>query len=96
MTVDQITGVLRAILAALGGFVLAKGWFSVDVWNWIVGSVITIVPVVWSIINNRPSAIAATAQNITGVTVVTDNKASTAVKAAVADAKATELAAKPV
>jgi uncharacterized membrane protein len=87
MTTDQITGILRAILAAIGGFILAKGWISADNWNWIVGGVVTLAPVIWSWIANRPASIAASAQGIQGVDVVTSSSASSDVKAAVAAAK---------
>lgn len=87
MTSDQITGILRSVLAGLGGFILAKGWVTAEMWTWITGGVVTIGPVIWSWFANRPAAIAASAQNLTGVTVVTSAAASPAVKAAVADAK---------
>lgn len=87
MTIDQITGVIRAILAALGGFILAKGWISVEYWNWLVGGVISIIPVIWTLINNRPAAIAATAQKIEGVTVVTSSSAAASVVNSVAAQK---------
>jgi hypothetical protein len=88
MSSDQITGILRAICAAIGGFVLAKGWVSSETWAWIVGGVATIGPAIWSWVSNRPAAIAASAQNLTGVTVTTNASASTAVTQAVAAAKA--------
>jgi hypothetical protein len=88
MPSDQITGIIRAILAALGGFVLAKGWFSVDTWNWIVGGAVVIGPAIWSWITNRPSSMAATVQNLPGVNVTTSAGAPAAVVASVAAAKA--------
>lgn len=88
MTVDQITGVVRAILAALGGFILAKGWVSAETWSWIVGGVATIIPVVWTFVANRPASIAASAQKIDGVNVQVSGAATPAVAEAVAAAKA--------
>lgn len=88
MTSDQILGVLRAILAAVGGFILAKGWITTEMWNWIVGGILSLAPVVWSFIANRPASIAASAQKIDGVNVVTSSAASPAVADAVAAAKA--------
>lgn len=88
MASDQLTGILRAVLAAIGGFVLAKGWFSTDTWNWIVGGVVVIVPAVWSWLTNRPSAMAATVQALPGVTVQTAPNAPAAVVAAVNAVKA--------
>lgn len=89
MTSDQITGIIRAIMAAIGGFILAKGWVSAETWAWIVGGAATVGPVIWSWISNRPAAIAASAQNLTGVNVQTSANAAPAVKEAVAAAKGT-------
>ncbi len=88
MTADQITGIIRAILAAIGGFVLAKGWVSAETWAWIVGGAATVGPVIWSWIANRPAAIAASAQALPGVNVQTTASAAPAVQTAVANAKA--------
>ena len=87
MTSDQITGILRAILSALGGFVLAKGWINAETWAWITGGLLTIGPTIWSWISNRPAAIAASAQALPGVNVQTTPAAGTAVQTAVANAK---------
>ena len=87
MTTDQITGIIRAVLAALGGFILAKGWVSAETWAWLTGGALTIGPAIWSWITNRPAAIAATAQSLPGVNVQTSASATESVKQAVADAK---------
>lgn len=87
MTSDQITGILRAILAALGGFILAKGWVSAETWAWLTGGVLTLGGALWSLWTNRPAGIAASAQSLPGVEVETSSSASAAVKSAVAAAK---------
>ncbi len=87
MTSDQITGIIRTILSIAGGFVLAKGWVSAETWAWIGGGVLSIGPAIWSWVSNRPAAIAASAQNLTGVNVQTTAAASPSVQTAVADAK---------
>jgi hypothetical protein len=87
MTSDQITGILRAILAAAGGFILAKGWVNAETWAWLTGGILTIVPTLWSLWTNRPAGLAASAQGVKGVEVVTSPAASTAVQSAVAAAK---------
>lgn len=89
MTVDQITGIIRAVLSALGGFVLAKGWVNAETWAWIVGGAATIGPTIWSWFANRPAAIAASAQNIQGVNVQVTGSAPAGVATAVANAKGT-------
>jgi len=88
MSSDQVTGILRAVLAAIGGFILAKGWVSAETWAWLTGGVVTIGPVIWSWFANRPSSIAASAQNLKGVEVSTTPAAGASVVAAVAAAKA--------
>lgn len=87
MTADQITGLLRAILAALGGFILAKGWVSAENWAWITGGMLTVGPAIWTWFANRPASIAASAQALPGVNVTTTPAAGPAVESAVAAAK---------
>lgn len=88
MDTNQIQGIVRAIMAAIGGFILAKGWVNAETWAWIVGGVATVVPTVWTWFSNRPATIAAAAQKIEGVNVQVTASAPEAVKTAVADAKA--------
>lgn len=88
MSSEQITGVVRAILAAIGGYVIAKGWVDAANFETIAGAVVTSVVAGWSIFAKRPASIAVQAQNIKGVDVVTAPSASPAVKEAVAEAKA--------
>ncbi len=90
MTSDQLQGILRAVLAAVGGFVLAKGWLPADTWNWIVGGVVVAAPAVWSWFSNRPSTHAALTQAMPGVEVTTSAAAPAAVAAAVSAVKATQ------
>lgn len=87
MSSDQITGIIRAILAAVGGFILAKGWVSAEMWAWLTGGAVTIGPVIWSWFANRPASIAAAAQALPGVNVTTTSAAGPAVQSAVAAAK---------
>lgn len=88
MDTNQLSGLIRTVLAALGGFVLAKGWVSAETWAWIVGGAATVGPAIWSWFSNRPATIAAAAQKIDGVNVQVAPSAPEAVKTAVADAKA--------
>lgn len=87
MSSDQIGGLVRTLLGIVGGFILAKGWINAETWAWIVGGAATAVPAIWSFVKNRPAAIAASAQGLVGVDVVTNSAADPAVKAAVAAAK---------
>lgn len=83
MTSDQIKSILQAVLSAIGGFILAKGWINAETWAWIAGGILSIGPVIWSWITSRPAAIAASAQNLPGVSVSTTSAAGPAVQAAV-------------
>jgi hypothetical protein len=87
MTSDQVTGLIRAILTAIGGFVIGKGWLNAETFTWISGGVLTIGGAVWSLWTNRPAGIAGSAQALTGVNVNTTPAASPAVTAAVAAAR---------
>jgi len=87
MTSDQVGGIIRAILSAIGGFVLAKGWVNAETWAWIVGGIATIGPTIWSWYTNKPASIAASAQAIQGVNVQVTASAPAGVADAVANAK---------
>ncbi|MGY3359734.1 hypothetical protein ACVWZK_006397 [Bradyrhizobium sp. GM0.4] len=87
MSSDQIGGLVRTLLGILGGFILAKGWVNAETWAWIVGGAAAAIPAIWSWVSNRPAAIAASAQSLPGVNVVTSPSAAPAVQAAVAAAK---------
>jgi hypothetical protein len=87
MTSDQITGVLRAILAAIGGYFIGKGAISAATFDWLTGGILAIVPILWSMWTNRPAGIAGAAQALPGVNVVTTPAASPAVVSAVNAAK---------
>jgi hypothetical protein len=87
MTSDQITGIMRAVLAALGGFILAKGWVSAETWAWLTGGILTVGGTLWSMWSNRPAGIAGSAQALPGVNVMTTPAASSSVVAAVNAAK---------
>jgi hypothetical protein len=47
---DMIMGVIRALLAALGGWVANKGWASQEEVTTIVGALITLIVGIWSIV----------------------------------------------
>lgn len=63
MNSTQFGGFARAILAWLGGFMLAKGWISAEYINDIVGLGSVIAVAVWSwYSNSTPAMIAAVAE----------------------------------
>jgi len=64
MTADQITGVLRAILALVSGYFISKGLGSADLWNWIIAGVTGVIPFIWTWISNRPKTIVPLSQKL--------------------------------
>lgn len=65
-TSDQIGGLVRALLAAAGGFAIGKGYVNADTWTWLAGGVATAIPAVWSWYTNKPSALVAAAAKVAG------------------------------
>lgn len=53
MNSDQITGIIRAILAAVGGLLVQRGYVDSQNLNIIIGAVMTIGAAAWSVHNNR-------------------------------------------
>jgi hypothetical protein len=52
----NIASLVRHILTAAGGFIVAKGLASADQVTEIVGAIVSIFGVAWSIINNKKNA----------------------------------------
>ena len=53
MNNDQITGIIRAILAAGGGLLVQRGYVDNQTMTTIIGALITIGAAAWSVHNNR-------------------------------------------
>jgi len=88
MNWDQISALIRQVVPFLGGFAVARGYITADQLTGIVGAIIAVGGVVWSLFVNRPASIAASAQALPGVTVVTTPAADPSVVKAVDAAKA--------
>ncbi|MGY3278107.1 Pam3-gp28 family putative phage holin [Bradyrhizobium sp. S3.7.6] len=56
MTGDQIWGIARTILAAAGGYFVAKGYVDTDTMTTILGGVGTVFVAVWSVMTKKPAA----------------------------------------
>jgi hypothetical protein len=56
MTGEQVWGVVRTILAAIGGWAVTKGYVSTDLLTAILGGAGTIFVAVWSVIAKKPAA----------------------------------------
>jgi hypothetical protein len=54
MNSDQVGGIVRALLAAIGGFLVARGVTDAGTVNAVAGAVATVVVAVWSAFTNKP------------------------------------------
>jgi hypothetical protein len=53
MNADQIWGIARAVLAAIGGYFVAKGTITADWLNTFLGGAGTIFVAVWSVLSKK-------------------------------------------
>lgn len=74
MNTDQIGGVVRAVLAALGGFLVGKGILDSGTATTLAGALTTIIISVWSAWSNRPAGIVASAAALPSVAAVVTTK----------------------
>ncbi len=56
MTGEQVWGVVRTILAAVGGWLVAKGYVTNDLLTAILAGSGTIFVAVWSVFSKKPTA----------------------------------------
>lgn len=59
MNGDQIGGIIRALGAAIGGILVAKGYLDNDTMNAAIGAMATLGVTVWSVYTNQSSRLAA-------------------------------------
>jgi hypothetical protein len=57
MTGEQIWGIVRTILAACGGFIVAKGYIDSATLNTILGATGTIFVAIWSMWSNKSGTV---------------------------------------
>lgn len=50
---DQLTGILRAVLSAVGGYFVGIGIVDASTMTTIVGGIVTVAVSIWSVHNNR-------------------------------------------
>ena len=55
MTGEQVWGIVRTILAAVGGWVVAKGYVSNELLTAVLGGIGTIFIAVWSFFSKKPT-----------------------------------------
>ena len=53
MTKEELYGVARAVLAALGGLIVGKGWIDSETMLSLAGAGATVVAAVWSVRSKR-------------------------------------------
>lgn len=54
MSPDQIMGIIRAVLTFIGGTLVTQGTITSSMENQIIGGVMALVGVIWSIIAKQP------------------------------------------
>ena len=55
-TGEQIGGIVRAVVSAIGGYLVGKGYIDSETAVAVTGAVVTIAVAVWSIVSKRPTA----------------------------------------
>lgn len=53
MTSDQVGGIVRAIVSAVGGYFIGKGLADAATVTAVAGALATLVMAVWSIVSNK-------------------------------------------
>ena len=56
MNAEQIAGIVRAIAAAGGGYLVGKGFLDEQTAAALSGAVVTLAVAVWSVMSKRPAA----------------------------------------
>jgi hypothetical protein len=55
LTADQLGGLVRAILATGGTWIIAKGYVTAADWEWLSGGVLTVAVGAWSWYAKKPA-----------------------------------------
>jgi hypothetical protein len=53
MTQEQVTGVIRHVLTAVGGILIAKGLLADGQWTELSGAALTLFGVIWSVASKK-------------------------------------------
>ena len=56
MNVQEVMGVVRAVLSGVGGILVTKGFLGSSDVEIVVGAVVSVVTVVWSVLQKRGKA----------------------------------------
>lgn len=53
-TGEQIGGIVRAVVSAIGGYLVGKGYIDSETALAVTGAVVTIATAIWSVVAKRP------------------------------------------
>jgi hypothetical protein len=56
MTSEQFGGLVRTVIAALGGYAAGQGWFDADTWVAIAGAASVLGAALWSFYTKKKTA----------------------------------------
>jgi len=56
MNAEQIAGVVRAVIAAIGGYFVGRGVVDADTVTAVGGAAATIATAIWSVMTKKPTA----------------------------------------
>lgn len=82
MNSDQIGGIVRAILSAVGGYFVGKGFLDASTLTTIVGAVTTLIVTGWSLWTNSTTAMIASVAEKPEVTKVVAPSLASSIPAA--------------
>ena len=54
---EAIKGIVRALLGAAAGYVVAKGWLDADMANEVIGAVLLIMTAGWSVFDKKTAEV---------------------------------------
>lgn len=91
---EQVMGVLRALIAVASGYAIGHGIGDADLWSAVSGVVIAVVPIVWSYAAHTAVNKARVAAKIDGVQVVVGSNAPASVRELTFDDSAPDVVAR--
>lgn len=56
VTGEQIGGIVRAVVSAIGGYLVGKGYIDSETALAVTGAVVTLATAIWSVVSKRPAA----------------------------------------
>lgn len=53
MDIQSVMGVVRALLSGAGGLLVTKGYIGSSDLEVVIGAIVTVVPIVWSVLQKK-------------------------------------------